>query len=53
MRILACMKVLDAIVLGCDSATQITGKDPSGNIGVLKVYGHSFDFYCNILWKLL
>jgi len=38
MTIVACVKVYDGIVLGADSATQIMGKDPQGNITVLKVY---------------
>ncbi len=38
MSIVACVKVRDGIALGCDSATQISGKDPKGNIVVLKVY---------------
>lgn len=38
MSIVACVKVQDGIVLGCDSATQILGRDPKGNISVLKVY---------------
>ena len=38
MSIVACVKVQDGIALGCDSATQISGRDPQGNIGVLKVY---------------
>jgi len=38
MTIVACVKVYDGIVLGADSATQIMGKDPQGNIVVLKVY---------------
>ena len=37
MSIVACVKVQDGIALGCDSATQISGRDPQGNIGVLKV----------------
>ncbi len=38
MSIIASVKVCDGIVLGSDSATQIMGRDPQGNIGVLKVY---------------
>ncbi len=38
MSIVACVKVQDGIALGCDSATQISGKDSQGNIGVLKIY---------------
>lgn len=38
MSIVACVKVYDGIALGADSATQITGRDTSGNVGVLKVY---------------
>lgn len=38
MSIVACVKVYDGIALGADSATQITGRDPSGNVVVLKVY---------------
>jgi hypothetical protein len=38
MSIVACVKVYDGIALGADSATQITGRDPHGNINVLKVY---------------
>lgn len=38
MTIAACVKVYDGIILGADSATQIMGKDPQGNIVVLKTY---------------
>jgi len=38
MSIVACVKVYDGIVLGADSASQITGQDPQGRMGVLKVY---------------
>ena len=38
MSIVACVKVQDGLVLGCDSTTQISGRDPAGNVGVLKVY---------------
>lgn len=38
MSIVACVKVYDGIALGADSATQITGRDAQGNVGVLKVY---------------
>ena len=38
MSIIASVKVQDGIALGCDSATQISGTDPQGNVGVLKVY---------------
>lgn len=38
MSIVACVKVQDGIALGCDSATQITGRGPDKRIGVLKVY---------------
>lgn len=38
MTIVACVKVYDGIILGADSATQIMGKDPQGNMAVLKTY---------------
>ena len=38
MTIVASVKVHDGIALGCDSATQIQGKDPTGNVSVLKIY---------------
>lgn len=38
MTIVASVKVQDGIALGCDSATQISGRDSKGKIGVLKVY---------------
>jgi len=38
MSIVACVKVQDGIVVGCDSATQIMGTDNKGNVGVLKVF---------------
>ena len=37
MSITACVKVYDGIALGSDSATQVTGRDPQGNISVLKI----------------
>lgn len=38
MSIVACVKVYDGIALGADSATQISGRDPQGNIATLKTY---------------
>jgi len=38
MTIIASVKVQDGIALGCDSATQVSGRDPEGKIGVFKVY---------------
>ncbi len=46
MSIVACVKVQDGIALGCDSATQISGKDSQGNIGVLKVYENARKLFC-------
>ena len=61
MSIIACVKVHDGIAMGSDSATQITGKNRQGNIGVLKTYKNAkkiFDFQelpigiltCGIIW---
>jgi len=55
MTIVACVKVQDGIVLGCDSATQISGKDPKGSMGVLKVYENAkklIEFGNPPIWKL-
>jgi len=38
MTIVACVKVYDGIVLGADSATQIMGNNPQGDIVVLKTF---------------
>jgi len=45
MSIVASVKVQDGIALGCDSATQITARDPQGNIGVLKIYQNAKKLY--------
>lgn len=38
MSIVVCVKVNDGIVLGADSATQISGKDDKGKVVLLKLY---------------
>lgn len=45
MSIVACVKVQDGIALGCDSATQISGMDQHGNIGILKVYQNAIKLF--------
>lgn len=45
MSIIASVKVHDGIALGADSASQIFGKDPQGQVGVIKAFQNAQKLY--------